>query len=301
MAIRLKLKSKMRLKGIRSKLKSRLKKKNYWKFTILPGIQVDGSNLEPVMELTQGTMVPLLEPPLSANFTICDQLVKNCYDLSYIPKSKTFIMSDGSFCRLVDQQQVFLNNVSQVLNVDSTEAGKQIAKFFEDHQILVQPTGVQGAFYKVATYLQSGGSALLVARTITMAKAAGATGAAVIKTQPMLLVAIPTTGAIFFHGLGMLAGNNTFGRTCDMVGNFFILPMHGFELTYNAYIGPFVNKTVGFPTYLNYTQQVMRGPGFSVSEAQKLLAQGQKNTVVKQTWNVVKNFIIKRLGGTPPA
>lgn len=285
----------VKLKNIKSKLK-----KNYGRFTILPGIEVDPGNLGPVMELTQATLAPPLDPPLSANITICEQLVKNCYDLSYIPGSKTFIMSDNSFCRLVDNQQEFVNNVSQVLNADSNETAKQIATFFQDHQILVQPTGIQGAFHKVGTYLQGGGSALLVARTISMAKVAKATGLTVIKAQPLLLIAIPTTGAIFFHGLGMVSGNNTFGRSCNMIGNSFLIPMYGCELTYNAYIGPFVNQTFGFPTYLNFTQQLIRGPGFSQVEAQQLLEQAKKHEIMKKGLTVVKNFLIKKLGGNPP-
>ena len=110
----------------------------------------------------------------------------------------------------------------------------------------------------------------MAARTLTMAKAAGVSGLTLIKAQPLLVIVLPTVGAIFFHGCGAIAGNNRRGCNTIGIGNVLNIPMRFTELTYNTYLGPFVNKTLGIPTILNYTQQAQRGPGLDASEALKL-------------------------------
>lgn len=131
-----------------------------------------------------------------------------------------------------------------------------------------------------------------------MAKAAGVTGLQIMKAQPIMLIALPTVGGMFFHGCGALIGNNTVGRTCNTIGNVLNIPMSYTELVYNAYIAPFINKTIGLPTVLNYTKQAVRGPGLNGTEAIKLLQDSKKDSIVKGVIKGVKCFVIKRLGGS---
>ena len=64
----------------------------------------------------------------------------------------------------------------------------------------VQAKGVQGTLSKVGSYLQSAGSLRVVANTLALAKLAGVSGLEVLKAQPILAVAIPTSAAMFFYG-----------------------------------------------------------------------------------------------------
>jgi hypothetical protein len=49
-----------------------------------------------------------------------------------------------------------------------------------------------------------------VTHTLGLAKLAGVSGLQILQAQPILAVAIPTTGAIFFYGCGAIVRNNAF-------------------------------------------------------------------------------------------
>lgn len=227
-----------------------------------------------------------------SGYTICNELVQNCQDISYFPNTKSFVLTNDSFCKLVENE-MFLDNISKGLNISKGEAVNQIANFFSDKMLLVQQTGVQKYLYKVGTFAQTAGSASMTARTLVMAKAAGVTGLNIIKAQPLLVIALPTVGAMFFHGCGQIIGNNTVGRSFNTIGNILNLPMTFTEITYNAYLAPLVNRTLGIPTILNYTKQAQRGPGLDASEALGLLKSSEKGSIIKS----LKCFVIKQLGG----
>lgn len=108
-----------------------------------------------------------------SNYTICSELIKNCADLSYFPNTRTFVITNDSFCNLVNQNEFFINNVSKSLNIDKNQAVNEISEFFRDKTLLVQQTGLQKSIYRVGTFVQTAGSASLTARTLVMAKPLG--------------------------------------------------------------------------------------------------------------------------------
>lgn len=191
------------------------------------------------------------------------------------------------------KNEVFIKSISQGLNITRKEAIIEISDFFSDKTLLVQPYGFQKYFYKMGTFAQTAGCASMAARTIVMAKAYGASGLQLIQAQPFLVVALPTVGGIFFHGCGQVIGNNTVGRTFNTIGNVLNLPMTLVEMTYNSYLAPLVNRTIGIPTILNYTQQVRLGPGLTFSEAFQFIKSSEKASILK----TVKCFILTKLGG----
>lgn len=261
-------------------------------FKLVSGIAFSGS-VGPESVNLDTFVCQAVSPFDPAGFTICTEFMKTCHDANYIPNTRTFILTNDSFCHLVEESQLFITNVSNALNIDEGQAIGQISEFFENKNLLVQQTGLQGYLYKVGTFVQTAGSATMVSRTVTMAKAAGVDGLTILRAQPFMIIAIPTVGAIFFHGCGSIAGNNTVGRTFNTIGNTLNLPMVFCESTYNSYVAPIINKTLGIPTVLNYTKQAMRGPGLDGEEAMKLLTDGHKNSIVK----TIKCFVIKKLGG----
>jgi len=229
----------------------------------------------------------------STGYIICNEISKRCNDIGYLPSSRTFVMTDNSFCRLVEGTEEFISDVAMTLNVDESQALTAISDFFSDRAILVQQSGIQGHLYKVGTFIQTAGSAAMVAKTMSIAKMAGVTGLQIIKAQPLVVVALPTVGAIFFHGCGSIIGNNTVGRTFNTIGNVLNLPMAYCESVYSAYISPLILKTTGIPTLFNYTKQAMRGPGLDSQEATKLLGGIKKESIIKN----IKCWVIKKLGG----
>lgn len=216
-------------------------------------------------------------------------------DLSYIPETKTFLLTDDSSCKLIQNQNVFVAGVGDQLGVDTTKAVGAIGDFFKDKTVLVQQTGLEGYVYKMGTFVQTAGSASLVGKTIILAQAAGVTGLQIIQAQPFLVVALPTVGAMFFHGCGSIAGNNLVGRTCNTIGNTLNIPMAFTESLLNKYAGPVIKKVVGISTCFNYSKQMRRGPGLDSQEALAFLhldPDGRKSIL-----KTIKCFFIKKLGG----
>lgn len=196
----------------------------------------------------------------STGYTICSELTKRCHDVDYLPFSRTFVMTDNFFCHLIENTDQFISDVALSLDVSNNEAVSAVSNFFKNRSILVSQSSLPGYIYKIGTYAQTAGSATMVARTVSFAKMAGVSGLKLIQTQPLLLITLPTVGAMFFHGCGSLAGNTTVGRTCNTIGNPLNLPMFYLKSIYNTYGSPVIDRIFGIPTLLNYTKQAQRGP-----------------------------------------
>lgn len=224
-------------------------------------------------------------------FSVCNEIQKNCLDFSIVPNTQTITMSDKSFCYLVKNSQDVVEGVSNALQVPHEEAVRAIASFFEQRKILVQQKGAQGLVYKLGTWLQGGGSAIMVGRTVAAAKLAGVSGSQIITSQPLMLVTVPMVGAIFFHGCGVIAGPNIIGKSCNSIAYVLSLPMRGVELTYNVYISPLINATTTIPTILNLTQQLMRGPGLNLTELKVLVTSERVKKTYKNVYAVIKSYI----------
>ena len=167
---------------------------------------------------------------------------------------------------------------------------EQAQKFFQDKNIVVQAGGVQGAVYKVCSYLQSAGSARLVSQTLALAKLGGVSGLWILQAQPALAIAIPTTGAMFFYGYGAIAGNNTIGKALGTTGDVLALPMKGVEIMRNSYGNPVIQKVFGIPVILNMTQTFKTGPGYTLKEIGNYIS--LNNTFLLKS---IKNKVIKWL------
>lgn len=100
----------------------------------------------------------------------------------------------------------------------------QAHEFFKNKNVVVQTGRVQSAICKMGSYVQSAGSAGLMANTIAAAKLAGVNGFQILQAQPFLAVAIPTTRAVFFYGCGAMVGNNSIGKVLVTTGDILALP-----------------------------------------------------------------------------
>jgi len=86
------------------------------------------------------------------------------------------VLDYNGFCKLVSKSNVILNTISSDLEIIKVSAMEQAQKFFKNKSIIVQASGVQGAVYKVGSYIQSAGSAVLVTHTLGLSKLAGVNG-----------------------------------------------------------------------------------------------------------------------------
>ena len=93
----------------------------------------------------------------STGYTICNELTKHCHDIGYLPFSKTFVMTDNSFCQLIEDTEEFISDVALSLDVSNNQAVSAVSNFFKDRSILVSQSGVPGYVYKIGTYAQTAG------------------------------------------------------------------------------------------------------------------------------------------------
>lgn len=239
-------------------------------------------------------VVETAELALGDEFTyrFCDQISKVCGAFRSIPETQTLVLDYDGFCRLVSQSDVIIQTLSCDLEITKQSAIEQAQLFFSDKNVIVQAEGIQGVVYKVGSYMQSAGSAGLVANTIALAQLAGVTGLQILKAQPLLVVAIPTTGAMFFYGCGAIVGNNTAGKVLITTGDILALPMKGVEIMWNSYGNMAVQKVFGMPVILNMTQTFKTGPGYTLKEISKY-ASINKESVFKVIKRKIKEKIAK--------
>ena len=239
-------------------------------------------------------VVEIVELALGDEFTyrFCDQISKVCGVFRSIPETQTIVLDYDGFCRLVSQSNVIMQTLSYDLEITKQSAIEQAQLFFSDKNVIVQAEGIQGVVYKVGSYVQSAGSAGLVANTIALAQLAGVTGLQILKAQPLLVVAIPTTGAMFFYGCGTIVGNNTVGKALITTGDILALPMKGVEIMWNSYGNMAVQKVFGIPVILNMTQTFKTGPGYTLKEISEY-ASISKESVFQVIKRKIKEKIAK--------
>ena len=248
------------------------------------------------LNLAHASSLPIVVDPYQFklgdefSYKFCDQISQLCGSFQVIPETQTLVLDYNGFCSLASELDVILSTISSDLGVTKVSAMKQAQKFFQDKNVVVQAGGVQGAVYKVGSYLQSAGSAGLVSQTLALAKLAGVSGLQILKAQPALAIAIPTTGAIFFYGCGAVFGNNTIGKVLVTTGDVLALPMKGVEVMWNSYGNPVIQKVFGMPVILNMTQTFKIGPGYTIQEIRDYIPLNNTSLL-----KFIKNKVIKWL------
>jgi hypothetical protein len=213
-------------------------------------------------------LVDTFELGLGDEFTyqFCDQISQVCGTFKVLSETGTLVLDYNGFCRLASESDRIIDAISYNLVISRSSAMQQAEKFFSNKTVIVQASGIQGTFYKIGSYLQSAGSAGLVSKTLGLAKLAGVSGVQILKAQPMLAIAIPTTGAIFFYGCGAIVGDNVLGKALITTGDALACPMKGVEIMWNSYGNPVIQKIFGIPLILNMTQAFKTGPGYTIEE-----------------------------------
>lgn len=91
-------------------------------------------------------------------------------------------------------------------------------------------------------------------------------GLQVLKSQPGLIFAIPTIGAMFFYSCRTVVGNNAIGKALTTTGYVLALPMKGLEIMWNSYGNAVTQRVFGILVILNITQTFKTGPGYTLKE-----------------------------------
>ena len=69
--------------------------------------------------------------------------------------------------------------------------------------------------------------------------------------------------------------NNIFVTTGDALA----LPMKGFEIMWNSYGNPVIQKVFGIPLILNMTQTFKTGPGYTLEEIARYIPLNRKSAL----------------------
>lgn len=201
----------------------------------------------------------------------CDLVREQCIGSVYIDASNTMILTNKSFEGVLETINSNLSHLDSVDPVAYNQLVKDTLNFFSERNVVVLQEGVQGKIFKAGQIVQSYGSVALTVESIMMSRVLGVTGSKVLAGQPLLYVALPTVGGIFFHGMSMIVGQNAVGRSCQSIGNILLLPMKGAELILNNIVFLPLGKITGIPILLNMTQTINMGPGLSVEDAKKMI------------------------------
>jgi len=116
----------------------------------------------------------------------------------------------------------------------------------------------------------------------------------ILKTQPALAIAILTTGAMFFYGCGVIAGNNPVGKALVTTGDVLALPMKRVEIMWNSYGNPVIQRVFGIPMILNLTQIFKIGPGYTFDEVRNYI-ELDKPSMMESVVKSIKEKVIKWL------
>ena len=103
-----------------------------------------------------------------------------------------------------------------------------------------------------------------MSQTLGLAKLAGVSGLQILRAQPALTIAIPTTGDVL------------------------ALPMKSVEIMWNSYGNLVIQKFFGIPVILNMTQTFKTGPGYTLKEIRVYIP--LNNTSLLKS---IKNKLIK--------
>ena len=218
-------------------------------FSLDPISENSDSNLKHLSGVLEASKLPFAD---EFTYQFCDQITQICGKFRDIPETGTLVLDYDGFCRLVSNSDVIIHTLASEFEITQQSAMIQVQEFFKEKNVIVQADGVQGTIYKVGSYLQSAGSAGLVANPLAAAKLAGVNGLQILQAQPFLAVAIPTTGAMFFYGCGAIVGNNTVGKALITTGDVLALPMKGVEIIWNSYGNRVIQKLDRVIPFKNY-------------------------------------------------
>jgi hypothetical protein len=250
---------------------------------------------------TNKVKVPLGEPICNINFsgysldnyktfnpegyTILCRLGEVCDGFSYFPKTSKIVLDSKQQSKLLNNFEQLVPNIAEDFGITQQAAFEKSVDFFSDTQITVQPTGIQGKFYKMMQTVQNYAPMAYTSEAVSILKTTGMTGFQIISKAPLTFVGATYVGAMFFGYCGSIAGNNTVGLMFNSTSFVLSRPMRGLEITLNNLILRPISNTIGIPLILNGTQEMIAGKGLSIQEYTKIAIAFERisnSTIIKK-------------------
>ena len=139
-------------------------------------------------------------------YTILCNLGETCQGVTYFPNTATVVLdANGTSNLLYNFQNYYLPNLATDLQVTQTEALSTSVDFFQNKQVRINPTGIQGTVYRTMQSLQNYIPMTNLAQAVTSLRTTGVTGFEIITSAPLTFVGSTYVGAMFFAYCGSRA------------------------------------------------------------------------------------------------
>jgi hypothetical protein len=224
-------------------------------------------------------------------YTILCGLGEASDGFSYFPKTSKIVLDTGQQCTLLNNFDQLVPNIAEDFGISQQAAREKAGVFFSDKSITVQPSGIQGRFYKIIQSAQNIVPMTYTSEAVSILKTTGMTGLQVISQAPLTFVGATYIGALFFGYCGSIAGNNPVGLVFNSTSFVLSRPMRGVEITLNGLILRPISNVIGIPLILNGTQEMLAGKGLSIQEYTKIgiaFDRISNSTLVKKTRKMYK-------------
>lgn len=203
-------------------------------------------------------------------YTILCRLGEACDGFSYFPKTSKIVLDTRQQSILMNNFEQLVPNIAEDFGITQQAALEKSVDFFSNKQVTVQPTGIQGKFYKIMQTAQNYVPMVYTSEAVSILKTTGMTGLQIISNAPLTFVGATYIGALFFGYCGSVAGNNPVGLIFNSTSFVLSRPMRGVEITLNGLILRPISNTIGIPLVLNGTQEMLAGKGVSIQEYTKI-------------------------------
>lgn len=203
-------------------------------------------------------------------YTILCRLGEACDGFSYFPKTSKIVLDTRQQSILMNNFEQLIPNIAEDFGITQQAALEKSVEFFSNKQVTVQPTGIQGKFYKIMQTAQNYVPMAYTSEAVSILKTTGMTGLQIISKAPLTFVGATYIGALFFGYCGSVAGDNAVGLIFNSASFVLSRPMWGVEITLNGLILRPISNTIGIPLVLNGTQEMLVGKGLSIQEYTKI-------------------------------
>jgi len=203
-------------------------------------------------------------------YTILCRLGEACDGFSYFPKTSKIVLDTRQQSQLIRNFEQLVPNIAEDFEITQQVALEKSVDFFSNTQVTVQPTGIQGKFYKIMQGAQNYIPMAYTSEAVSILKTTGMTGFQIISKAPLTFVGATYIGALFFGYCGSIAGNNPVGLVFNSTSFVLSRPMRVVEITLNGLILRPISNTIGLPFVLNGTQEMLVGKGLSIKEFTKI-------------------------------
>jgi len=117
------------------------------------------------------------------------------------------------------------------LLITKQAAIEKFVDFFSNTQVTVQPTGIQGKFYKIRKSAQNFVPMAYTSEAVSVLTVTGMTGLEIITEAPLTFIGATYIDALFFDYCGSVAVDNAVGLIFNSTSFLLSRPMRGLEIT----------------------------------------------------------------------